>query len=179
MQIRDEHGKVITTPGVVGEIYGYQNHPRRYWNDPEATAASFIGGWTKTGDLGYVDADGDLIMAGRSKELIIRGGYKITPLEIETVLYEHAAVHQAAVVGVEHPVLGEDVAAAISLRPGASADPDAIIAYCRTNLADNKVPRTLVVLEALPLNANGKIVKRDLKPLLQREADAKRALKAG
>ena len=177
MQIRDEDGTVITKPNVVGEIYGYQKHPRRYWNDPEATAASFIGGWTRTGDLGYVDDDGDLIMAGRSKELIIRGGYNITPLEIETVLHQHPAVQQAAVVGVDHPVLGEDIAAAVSLRPGAHASADSIIAFCRDHLADNKVPRTLLVLDELPLNPNGKIMKKDLKPLLQDAADSKRAQK--
>ena len=177
MQIRDEAGNVITQPNVIGEIYGYQKHPRRYWNDPEATAASFIGGWTKTGDLGFVDDDGDLIMAGRSKELIIRGGYNITPLEIETVLHQHPAVQQAAVVGVDHPVLGEDIAAAVSLRPETSASADEIIAFCREHLADNKVPRTLEVLDQLPLNPNGKILKKDLKPLLQHAADAKRAQK--
>lgn len=177
MQLRDEVGQVITQPNVIGEIYGYQKHPRRYWNDPEATAASFIGGWTKTGDLGFVDDDGDLIMAGRSKELIIRGGYNITPLEIETVLHQHPAVQQAAVVGVDHPVLGEDIAAAVSLRPGRKANADEIVSFCREHLADNKVPRTLLVLDQLPLNPNGKILKKELKPLLQRAADAKRAQK--
>lgn len=175
MQIRDEDGNVITAPGVVGEIFGFQKHPRRYWNDPEATAASFKGGWTRTGDLGYVDEDGDLIMAGRSKELIIRGGYNITPLEIETVLHLHPAVQQAAVVGVSHDVLGEDVAAAVSLRPGQSATADEIVAFCREHLADNKVPRTLLVLPDLPLNPNGKILKKDLKPLLEQAAAEARA----
>lgn len=174
MQLRDEAGAVITEPGVVGEIYGFQKHPRRYWNDPEATAASFIGGWTKTGDLGYVDDDGDLIMAGRSKELIIRGGYNITPLEIETALHLHPAVQQAAVVGVEHEVLGEDIAAAVTLRPGQSATPDEIIAFCREHLADNKVPRTLLVLGDMPLNPNGKILKKDLVGPLTEAAKARR-----
>lgn len=174
MQLRDEAGNVITQPGVVGEIYGYQNHPRRYWNDDEATRASFIGGWTKTGDLGYVDEDGDLIMAGRSKELIIRGGYNITPLEIETALHLHPAVQQAAVVGVEHEVLGEDVAAAVTLRPGQAATPDEIIAFCRQHLADNKVPRTLLILNEMPLNPNGKIVKKELVAPLTEAAKARR-----
>lgn len=174
MQLRDETGAVITQPGIVGEIYGFQKHPRRYWNDPEATAASFIGGWTKTGDLGYVDEDGDLIMAGRSKELIIRGGYNITPLEIETALHLHPAVQQAAVVGVEHEVLGEDIAAAVTLRPGQSATPDEIIAFCREHLADNKVPRTLLVLGDMPLNPNGKILKKDLVGPLTKAAKARR-----
>ena len=175
MQLRDESGKVITQPGVVGEIYGYQSHPRRYWNDPEATAASFIAGWTKTGDLGYVDEDGDLIMAGRSKELIIRGGYNITPLEIETTLHLHPAIQQAAVIGVEHDVLGEDIAAAVTLRPGQSAKENEIIDFCREHLADNKVPRTLLILDEMPLNPNGKILKKELKPILQSAADTGRS----
>lgn len=176
MQVRDEAGNVIATPGVVGEIYGFQKHPRRYWNDAEATAANFKGGWTKTGDLGFVDKDGDLIMAGRSKELIIRGGYNITPLEIETVLHLHPAVQMAAVVGVPHDVLGEDIAAAVSLRPGLAATPEDILAFCREHLADNKLPRTLVVMDALPLNPNGKIVKKDLEgPLAKAAAERRRA----
>ncbi|TSB02339.1 class I adenylate-forming enzyme family protein [Sphingorhabdus contaminans] len=178
MQLRADDGKVITETGVIGEIFGIQKHPRRYWNDPEATAASFVGGWTKTGDLGFVDGDGDLIISGRSKELIIRGGYNITPLEIETVLYQHPAVQQAAVVGVDHPVLGEDVSAAVSLRPGCSADPEEISAFCKEHLADNKVPRILLIMEALPLNPTGKIVKKDLKPLLQLAADSNRTARS-
>ncbi len=174
MQIRDEAGNVVTAPGVVGEIYGWQKHPRRYWNDLEATADSFRGGWTKTGDLGFVDAEGDLILAGRSKELIIRGGYNITPLEIETALHLHPAVQQAAVVGVPHQVLGEDIAAAVTLRPGQAADPDSIIAFCREHLADNKVPRTLVIMDALPLNPNGKILKKELVEPLAEAAEARR-----
>ncbi len=174
MQLRDEDGNVVTTPGIVGEIYGYQKHPRRYWNDDEATAASFKGGWTRTGDLGYVDEDGDLIMAGRSKELIIRGGYNITPMEIETALYQHPAVQQAAVVGVPHEVLGEDIAAAVSLRPGMTATPEEILAFCRDHLADNKVPRTLVIMDELPLNPNGKILKKDLAAPLAAAAEARR-----
>ena len=175
MQLRDEAGNVITEANVVGEIYGWQKHPRRYWKDPQASAESFKGGWTKTGDLGFVDADGDLIMAGRSKELIIRGGYNITPLEIETALHLHPAVQQAAVVGVPHEVLGEDIAAAGTRRPGADASTDDILAFCREHLADNKVPRTLVVMDEMPLNPNGKILKKDLVGPLAKAAANRRA----
>lgn len=174
MQLRDEDGNIITETGIVGEIYGWQKHARRYWNDPEASAASFAGGWTKTGDLGYVDEDGDLIMAGRSKELIIRGGYNITPLEIETVLHLHPAVQQAAVVGVPHEILGEDIAAAVTLRPAQTATSDEIIAFCREHLGDNKVPRTLVVMDDMPLNPNGKILKKDLAEPLAKAASERR-----
>ncbi len=176
MQIRDESGAVITTPGVSGEIYGYQTHSRRYWNDAEGTAASFREGWTRTGDLGYIDDDGDLIMSGRSKELIIRGGYNITPLEIETVLHQHPAVQNAAVVGIDHEVLGEDIAAAITLRRGATASVEDLTAWCREHLADNKVPRTMLILPELPHNPTGKVLKKDLKPVLQAAAaERKRA----
>ncbi|MFL0413687.1 class I adenylate-forming enzyme family protein [Sphingomonas sp. 179-A 2A2 NHS] len=175
MQLRDEDDRVITQANVVGEIYGFQKHPRRYWRDEEATAASFRGGWTKTGDLGFVDEDGDLIVCGRSKELIIRGGYNITPLEIETVLHQHPAVKDAAVVGIDHDVLGEDVAAAITLAGGASISADELAHYCREHLADNKVPRTIVILDELPHNPNGKVLKRELKPLLAEAAAQRRA----
>jgi acyl-CoA synthetase (AMP-forming)/AMP-acid ligase II len=178
MQVRGEDGKVAP-PGVVGEIYGRQAHPRRYWRDPETSAKNWVEGWTKTGDLGYVDADGDLILAGRSKELIIRGGYNITPLEIETVLHGHPAVKDAAVVGIPHDVLGEDVAAAVSLRAGANATVAELEAWCRERIADNKVPRTILIMDALPHNQNAKVLKRELAPILTQAAAERKAGKAG
>lgn len=174
MELRGDDG-LAAKPGEVGEIWGRQANPRRYWNDPEATAAAFLDGWTKTGDLGYVDPDGDLIICGRSKELIIRGGYNITPLEIETVLHDHPAVKDAAVVGIDHPVLGEDVAAAVTLRPGAVATVEALQAWCRERLADNKVPRTLLILDQLPHNQSHKVLKRELKPRLEAAAAQRRS----
>ncbi|MDE2465990.1 MAG: long-chain fatty acid--CoA ligase, partial [Alphaproteobacteria bacterium] len=174
MQIRDANGNPVPS-GVVGEIYGKQRHPRRYWNDPEATNAGWVDGWTKTGDLGYVDKDGDLILTGRSKELIIRGGYNISPLEIEHVLHLHPSVKDAAVVGIAHPVLGEDIAAAVSLRPGTETTATELEAWCKERLANNKVPRTIAILPALPVNQNAKIVKRELKPLLEKAAAARKS----
>ncbi len=178
MQLRNDAGNVVTATGEVGEIYGYQKNTRRYWNDEAATRDSFREGWTKTGDLGFVDADGDLILCGRSKELIIRGGYNITPLEIETVLHQHPAVQNAAVVGIDHEILGEDIAAAISLRPGATASADDLTAWCKSLLADNKVPRTIVIMDELPHNPNGKVLKKDLKAPLQAAAAARKAARA-
>jgi len=175
MEIRHEDGNRIDEPNVVGEIYGKSGKPKRYWRDDSGSAKGWVGGWTKTGDLGYVDEDGDLILSGRSKELIIRGGYNITPLEIENVLHDHPAVKDAAVVGVNHEVLGEDVAAAIVLLTGASATEQELTDWCKARLADNKVPRTIVFVDEMPLNASAKIVKRELQPLLQRAADEKRA----
>jgi long-chain acyl-CoA synthetase len=180
VQVRSEGGEQLPQ-GEVGEVYGFQRHPRRYWNDPEATAASFQAGWTKTGDLGYIDTDGDLILCGRSKELIIRGGYNITPLEIETVLHNHPAIKDAAVVGIDHEILGEDVAAAVTLKTGMTATIAEITQWCRDHLADNKVPRTTLILDVLPMNQNNKVLKRELKPVLEQaaaEAKAKRSARA-
>ncbi|MBV9995819.1 MAG: acyl--CoA ligase [Caulobacteraceae bacterium] len=177
LELRDENG-APTPQGVIGEVWGRQRNPRRYWRDEAATKAAFVDGWTRSGDLGYVDKDGDLILCGRSKELIIRGGYNIIPLEIETALYEHPAVKDAAVLGVDHPVLGEDVAAAVTLQHGQQATAEALQAWCKERLADNKVPRAIVILDELPINPNGKILKRELKPVLQAAADERRARSA-
>ncbi len=174
LQVRDANG-VVCAVGEVGEIYGKSSTPRRYWRDKDATAAAWIGGWTKSGDLGYVDEDGDLILCGRSKELIIRGGYNITPMEVEHVLHAHPNVKHAAVVGVAHDVLGEDVAAAIVLQSDAKLGADDLQAWCRERLADNKVPRTICFVEDMPFNQNGKIIKGELKPLLERAAADRRA----
>lgn len=177
MQIRDEKGNTVAD-GVIGEIWGYQNHHRRYWRDEEATHASWVSGWTRSGDLGFVDPDGDLILAGRSKELIIRGGYNISPLEIENILHSHPAVKHAAVVGVAHDVLGEDIAAAIVLTGGGTVSVQELQTWCRERLADNKVPRVLLFVDDLPMNQNGKVLKRELRPVLQKMFDAQRKNKA-
>ncbi|MBV9510116.1 MAG: hypothetical protein JO303_07535 [Caulobacteraceae bacterium] len=143
--------------------------------DENASNGAWVDGWTKSGDLGYVDADGDLILTGRSKELIIRGGFNIAPIEIEDVLHKHPAVRDAAVVGVAHDVLGEDVAAAVSLVRGAGATPAELEAWCRERLAPNKVPRTIVIMDDLPLNQNAKILKRAIQPMLEQAAQDDRA----
>jgi long-chain acyl-CoA synthetase len=174
VQIRDDSGAVLP-PGQTGEIWTRVRHPRRYWNDPEATAAAWRDGWLATGDVGYVDPDGDVILTGRSKELIIRGGYNIAPAEVEDVLHAHPDVVEAAVVGVPHDVLGEDVASAVTLRTGASVTEQDLREWCRGHLADNKVPRVVVVLDELPHNQNAKVVKRELQPMLAEAARQARA----
>ncbi len=174
VQIRDEHGKPLPR-GETGEVFGFTRHPRRYWRDEEATRQSFHDRWTKSGDLGYIDEDGDLILCGRSKELIIRGGYNITPMEIETVLHGHPRVKDAAVVGIAHDVLGEDIAAAVVPKRGEVITVDELSSWCRDHLADNKVPRTIVVMDELPLNPSGKVLKRELLPVLQEAADLARS----
>ena len=174
IQIRAEDGTVLG-PGLVGEICTRVGRPRRYWNDAEATEASWQDGWLRTGDLGFIDADGDLILTGRAKELIIRGGYNISPAEIEEVLHRHPDVLEVAVLGVPHDVLGEDVAAAVVLRSGSDVDPTALQQWCREHFAENKVPRVIVVMDALPYNQNAKVLKRELVPTLTEAAERERA----
>ena len=148
-----------------------------YWNDPEATAAAIDGdGWLSTGDLGYLDEDGDLYLVDRKKEMIIRGGYNVYPREVEEVLYEHPAVLEAAVVGVPHESLGEDVAAIVVPRPGSDLDPDELKAWTKERVAAYKYPRHIVLVAELPKSNTGKILKReiDLGPLRETLARAVR-----
>ncbi len=143
---------------------------RGYWNDPDATAAGLDPqGWLSTGDLGYLDEDGDLFLVDRKKEMIIRGGYNVYPREVEEVLYEHPAVLEAAVVGVPHRTLGEDVAAIVVPRPHAELDPDEVKAWARERVAAYKYPRYVVLVDELPKTSTGKILKReiDLGPILE------------
>ena len=113
-----------------------------------------------SGDLGYVDADGHLWIVGRQKEIIIRGGHNVVPGEVEAALFEHPAVAEAAVTGVAHPVLGEDVAAWVVLRRPASTDE--LRSFLLARLADYKVPRRITVVDALPRNESGKVLKSAL-----------------
>jgi long-chain acyl-CoA synthetase len=178
IEIRDETGTVLPQ-GRTGEIWTRAGRPRRYWNDPAATASTWRDGWLCTGDLGHIDEDGDLVITGRAKELIIRGGYNISPAEIEDVLHMHPAVSEAAVTGVPHDVLGEDVAAAVVIRPGSTTTVDDLRDWCAERLASNKVPRTLVLLDGLPHNQNAKVVKRELASILEEAARRRRAASSG
>ncbi len=147
--------------GQVGQvaIAGAQR-PREYLADAEGTRRTWVGGWLLSGDLGYLDADGHLWIVGREKEMIIRGGHNIVPGEVEAALFEHPAVTEAAVAGVPHPVLGEDVAAWVVLRQAASTDE--LRSFLLERLADYKVPRRITVVGALPRNESGKVLKSEL-----------------
>ena len=135
-----------------------------YWRQPEATAAAIRGGWFHTGDIGRVDEDGYFTIVGRQKDVIIRGGYNVYPREIEEVMHEHPAVAEVAVVGVPHPELGEEVAAAVTLRPGATATADELRDYVKGQVAAYKYPRKIWIVDTLPKNATGKIQKREITP---------------
>jgi long-chain acyl-CoA synthetase len=149
--------------GAVGEIaIRGHNVMKGYWKRPEATAAVMSGSWFRTGDLARCDADGFYYIVDRKKELIIRGGYNVYPREIEEVLYEHPAVLEAAVVGVPHPSLGEEVAAAVALRPGTAATPDELREWVKQRVAAYKYPRHVWLTDGLPKGATGKILKREI-----------------
>jgi long-chain acyl-CoA synthetase len=133
-----------------------------YLANPEETRAVLVDGWFRTGDLATIAPDGFVTIVGRKKELILRGGYSVVPGEVEAALLDHPAVAEAAVIGVPHADLGEEVAAFVTLRAGASADPADLIAHCRDRLAGYKYPRRVTVVAALPKSATGKVLKGQL-----------------
>ena len=120
-------------------------------------------GWLRSGDLAYTDEDGFIYISGRIKDMIIRGGNNIYATDIEAVIIEHPAVQEAAVIGVPHTVLGEDVGAFVVLKPGAALDADDLKAFCAERLADYKRPRVLHFVAELPRNATGKVMKHKLR----------------
>ena len=135
-----------------------------YLRAPEETAAVLAdGGWFRTGDLASISDDGYVSIVGRKRELILRGGYSVVPGEVEAALLGHPAVAEAAVIGVAHPELGEEVAAFVTLRPGTSAEAPELIAFCRERLAGYKYPRRVTVVDEMPRSATGKILKAKLR----------------
>jgi long-chain acyl-CoA synthetase len=133
-----------------------------YINAPDDTRDVLVDGWFRTGDLATVSADGLVTIVGRKRERILRGGYSVFPPEVEAVLLTHPAVAEAAVLGMPHPELGEDVAAFVALRPHQVATADELIAHCRDRLAAFKYPRRLIMLDALPKSPTGKVLKSKL-----------------
>jgi len=162
VRIVDDAGRACRT-GEVGEVL--TRNPgghREYYRDPAATARQWAGGWLHTGDLGHLDADGYLYIVGRKKEMIVRGGMNVYADDVEAALQAHPDVVEAAVAGIPHAVLGEDVAAWVVLRPGSGATAEAVVDFARQTLADYKVPRRVDVVVELPRNAGGKVVKSHL-----------------
>jgi long-chain acyl-CoA synthetase len=136
-----------------------------YWNRPEATAETLDGdGWLRTGDIARVDEDGYYFVVDRKKELVIRGGFNVYPREIEEVLYEHPAVREAAVLGIPHESLGEEVGAAVVLRDGETATAEEIRDYVKLRVAAYKYPRRVWFADELPKGPTGKILKREIQP---------------
>jgi acyl-CoA synthetase (AMP-forming)/AMP-acid ligase II len=163
LDIVDEDGRSVSA-GTRGEIVvrGF-NVMAGYLDDPAATDEAIRDGWLHTGDIGWVGDDACLRIVDRIKDMIIVGGFNAYPAEIEHALLEHDDVDQAAVVGVPDERLGEVPVAFVVPRPGAAVDAEALDAFCRTRLANFKRPRTVLVVEALPVNASGKVIKAELR----------------
>jgi long-chain acyl-CoA synthetase len=163
MRVVDADGSQLPL-GEVGEILirGH-NVMKGYWNRPDATADAIDGdGWFHTGDMATVDEDGYYFIVDRKKDMIIRGGYNVYPREIEEVLYEHPAVHEAAVIGLPHPELGEEVGAAVALKPGADATERELRDHVKSQVAAYKYPRKIWFVDELPKGTTGKILKREI-----------------
>ena len=163
IRIMDDHGHELP-PGADGELWiaGPMVVPG-YWRNPQATAVSFVGGYWKSGDIGSIDADGYVRIADRKKDMIIRGGFKVYPAEVESVLTGLDGVVEAAVVGHPDPMLGEKVVAFVTTA-GGELTPVRVRDWCAERLSDYKVPGTIVIdAAALPRNANGKIQKAELR----------------
>ncbi|MEU1344005.1 AMP-binding protein [Streptomyces sp. NPDC005827] len=150
--------------GEIGEIAisGPQVVPG-YWNRPEESAAAFPDGELRTGDVGFMDADGWFYLVDRKKDMINASGYKVWPREVEDLLYTHPAIREVAVVGVPDSYRGETVKAFVSLHPGATADPEDLIRYAKDNMAAYKYPRLVEIVDELPKTATGKILRRALR----------------
>lgn len=163
VRVLDENGVEVPI-GQIGEFAttGPQVAPG-YWNNPEATAESIPGGELRTGDVGFMDADGWFYLVDRKKDMINASGYKVWPREVEDVLYGHPAVREAAVVGVPDEYRGETVKAFVSLAPGTSATEEELIDFCRQRMAAYKYPRSIVVVSELPKTTTGKILRRAMR----------------
>ena len=149
----------------VGEIaIRGHNIMKGYWNNPTATTEAIPDGWFRSGDLAKQDDDGYFYIVDRAKDLIIRGGMNVYPREVEEVLYEHPAVAEAAVVGLPHEQLGEEVGAAVALKPGMTATPEELSAFVRERIAAYKYPRRVWLVDELPKTATGKILRRSVSP---------------
>lgn len=167
IRVLNDDGSEIVDPGITGEIaIAGPAVASGYYRDPRATEGAFAGDEVRTGDVGFLDEDGFLFFTDRKKDLINRGGLKIASVKVESVLYRHPDVREAAVVAIPHTDLGEDVAACIVARDRAALTPSALAAFCNGKLADYEVPRRWLLLDELPKNPMGKVLKTELRRML-------------
>lgn len=155
--IMDEAGNLLPQGGLGEVVIRGRNVTDGYENNPSANASAFINGWFRTGDQGFLDPDGYLRLTGRLKELINRGGEKVSPLEVDAVIMDHPAVAQCLAFAMPHPMLGEEVACAIVLNEGSEATDHEIRDFAANRLAAFKVPRKVVFLQEIPKGATGKL----------------------
>jgi acyl-CoA synthetase (AMP-forming)/AMP-acid ligase II len=173
IEIRDPQGKVLPI-GEAGEIW--TKGPTQmigYANRPEQTAEAVVDGWYRTGDGGRLDVEGYLYLTDRIKDMIVTGGENVYPVEVETVLREHPSIADCAVFGLSDDTWGERVCAAVELRPGATFDVEAIIAFVKSQIAGYKAPRQIVKVEALPRTASGKVQRGLLRQEMAEKNEAK------
>ncbi len=163
IRIVDDEGADLPA-GDIGEVLiRSRSVISGYWNNPQETAAAIRDGWFYTGDLGFLDEDRYLFIVDRKKDMVISGGVNIYTKEVETVLYRHPAVREAAVFALPDDEWGEIVTAAVSLRIGQSASEGELIDFCKGQMASFKKPKRVVFLDELPKNPSGKILKRELR----------------
>jgi len=164
LRVTDEAGREVPR-GRIGEIwFKGPNLIRGYWNKPEATDEAIVDGWLRSGDIGRMDDEGFIYVEDRAKDMVLRAGENVYCIEVEAALYQHPAVYEAAVFGVPHERLGEEVAAAIYPRPGAQLDIEELRAFLREHIAPFKIPTSVIVrTQPLPRSAAAKILKRVLR----------------
>jgi long-chain acyl-CoA synthetase len=164
VEVVDENDRPVK-PGEVGEIVARgPNVMMGYWKRPEETATTLRGGWLRTGDMATIDEDGYIYLVDRKKDMIISGGENVYSTEVENVIYQHPAAHEAAVIGVPDEKWGEAVKAIVTLKEGASLTESELIEFCASKLADYKVPKSVEIREGeLPKSATGKILKKELR----------------
>jgi long-chain acyl-CoA synthetase len=164
VRVVDPEGREVAA-GEVGELLiKGPNVIKGYWNRPEATAQAFVDGWFHTGDLARVDDEGFVYIVDRAKDMLIRGGENVYCAEVEAAIYEHPAIADAAVIGVPHEVLGEDVGAVVCLRPGQALTAEELSEFLRARIAAFKVPAHVWFRDGeLPRNPGGKILKTRLR----------------
>jgi len=161
--VADADGTILPR-GSEGEVVVAGDHVMvGYLDDPEATQALRIGAWQRTGDIGHIDAEGFVYLTDRKRDIILSGGSNIFPRHIEEVLYTHPAILEAVAVGVPDETWGETVHAVVVVRPGALADGDALLAWCRDKLPSAKRPRSVEFVADLPKNPYGKILRREVR----------------
>ena len=163
IRIVDEAGNVVTD-GSVGEItVSSPSAVHEYWRQPRATRATFKNSWVMTGDLGWVDGDGYLYIAGRKRDVILSGGMNVYPAEVEQALTQHPDVSECAVIGLPHEIYGEAVCAVVVKRAGSMPTTEELTAFVLGRLANYKKPRSVVFADELPKNENGKVLKSALR----------------
>jgi acyl-CoA synthetase (AMP-forming)/AMP-acid ligase II len=164
VRVVDEESHPVA-PLQVGEILA--RGPRvmtGYWKDEEKTSRAITqDGWLRTGDMGWMDEEGYVYLAGRGDDMIIRGGENISPEEVENVLRTHPKIDEAAVIGVPDPEWGEEPRAVVVLKKGKQASEEEIMEFCRSKLSSFKRPRSVVFVDSLPRNALGKVIKKELR----------------